>query len=69
MSRITSRTRAKLYLAPEAVAGGDEGAARADVFSLGVIAYHILTGRPPSQTRSTCPTGCEKGTACCCQVR
>ena len=38
---------AKLYLSPEAVAGGDEGAARADVFSLGVIAYHILTGRPP----------------------
>ena len=38
---------AKVYHAPEAVAGGDEGAARADVFSLGAIAYHILAGRPP----------------------
>ena len=36
---------AKVYLAPEAVADGDEGAARADVFSLGAIAYHILSGR------------------------
>jgi serine/threonine protein kinase len=37
---------AKVYVAPEAVAGADEGAARADVFSLGAIAYHILAGRP-----------------------
>jgi serine/threonine protein kinase len=39
---------AKVYLAPEAVGGGDEGAARADVFSLGAIAYHILTGHAPA---------------------
>ena len=39
---------AKLYLAPEVVSTGDESAARADVFSLGAIAYHVLTGRPPS---------------------
>jgi serine/threonine protein kinase len=39
--------RAKIYFAPEAAAGGDEGAARADVFSLGAIAYHILSGRAP----------------------
>lgn len=38
---------AKVYLAPEAVGGEDEGSARADVFSLGAIAYHILTGRAP----------------------
>jgi serine/threonine protein kinase len=39
---------AKVYLAPDAVADGDEGAARVDVFSLGAIAYHILTGHPPA---------------------
>ena len=38
---------AKLYLAPEAQFGGDETAPQGDVFSLGAIAYHIFTGRPP----------------------
>jgi hypothetical protein len=50
---------AKVYLAPDAVADEDEGAARADVFSRGAIAYHILTGRP----LVTNPT------ACCSAVR
>jgi serine/threonine protein kinase len=39
---------AKVYHAPEAITDGDEGAARADVFSLGAIAYHVLSGRPPA---------------------
>ncbi|MFK4511795.1 BREX system serine/threonine kinase PglW [Bradyrhizobium daqingense] len=39
--------RAKIYFAPEAASAGDEGGARADVFSLGSIAYHILAGRAP----------------------
>jgi serine/threonine protein kinase len=39
--------RAKIYFAPEAAPGGDEGAAAADVFSLGAIGYHILTSRAP----------------------
>jgi hypothetical protein len=52
---VTSGTRhiedhygdpAKVYLAPEAVSGGEAGAP-ADVFSLGAIAYHLFTGRPP----------------------
>lgn len=38
---------AKIYQAPEAETIRDEGAAQADVFSLGAISYHILTGRPP----------------------
>ena len=52
---------AKLYLAPEAVAGGDEGAARADVFSLGVIAYHILAGRPPATSPLDLPDRLREG--------
>ncbi len=39
---------ARVYLAPEATTAGDEGSARVDVFSLGAIAYHIFTGRPPA---------------------
>ncbi|WP_165982469.1 BREX system serine/threonine kinase PglW [Dankookia rubra] len=38
---------AKLYFAPETTAGGEDGTAQADVFSLGAIAYHIFAGRPP----------------------
>ncbi len=41
---------AKLYVAPEATAGGAEGAAQADVFSLGAVAYHIFAGRPPADS-------------------
>jgi serine/threonine protein kinase len=52
---------AKLYLAPEAVAGGDEGAARADVFSLGAIAYHILAGRPPATSPLDLPDRLREG--------
>jgi serine/threonine protein kinase len=37
---------AKVYLAPEALSGGEAGA-QADVFSLGAIAYHLFAGRPP----------------------
>jgi len=45
---------AKVYLAPESATAGDEGAARADVFSLGAIAYHILTGQPPAASPLRC---------------
>ena len=55
---VTSGTRniddhfgdpAKVYLAPEALSGGEAGA-QADVFSLGAIAYHLFTGRPPADS-------------------
>ena len=52
---------AKVYLAPEATAGADEGAARADVFSLGTIAYHILTGRPPAPSPLDLPERLREG--------
>ncbi len=38
-----------LYVAPEMIAGAPPSAA-ADVFSLGVILYEVLAGRPPSGT-------------------
>lgn len=34
------------YIAPEQVAGGDVGPA-ADIYSLGVVAFELLVGRPP----------------------
>ncbi|MDX8506141.1 BREX system serine/threonine kinase PglW [Mesorhizobium captivum] len=52
---------AKAYLAPEAIAGGDESAARADVFALGAIAYHILTGRAPVTNPLDLPTSLRDG--------
>src|SRR5262249_8986899 len=52
---------AKVYMAPDAVAGADEGAARAHVFSLGAIAYHILTGRAPATSPLELPGRLREG--------
>jgi serine/threonine protein kinase len=52
---------AKVYRAPEAAADGDEGAARIDVFSLGAIAYHILSGRPPVASPLDLPSRLREG--------
>ena len=46
---------AKVYLAPEASEDAAEGAAQADVFSLGAIAYHILAGQPPARSALELP--------------
>ena len=40
----------KVYIAPEALGAGTEIGARADVFSLGAIAYHLFTGNPPAES-------------------
>ncbi len=39
---------AKVYLAPELLGAHTESGPRADVFSLGAIAYHLFTGKPPA---------------------
>lgn len=66
---VTSGTRniddhfgdpAKVYLAPEALSGGEAGA-QADVFSLGAIAYHLFTGRPPADSPLELPAKLREG--------
>jgi serine/threonine protein kinase len=39
-----------VYLAPEAISGGADGGTEMDIFSLGALAYFLLTGRPPADS-------------------
>lgn len=47
---LAGRDANAVYLAPELRGGGRPDAALLDVFSLGALAYHLLTGHAPAQT-------------------
>jgi serine/threonine-protein kinase len=55
MADLTSPGRVMgtpLYMAPEVVTGTDKLDGRSDIYSLGAVAYWLLTGRPPFSSTS-----------------
>ena len=47
MTQASVMMGSPLYMAPEQMASARDADARSDVFSLGAILYHFLTGKPP----------------------
>ncbi len=47
VTSVKERSQAYLYLSPEAILGAAEVGVSADVYSVGCVLYHLLTGRPP----------------------
>ncbi|MBO9539711.1 BREX system serine/threonine kinase PglW [bacterium] len=50
-----------LYQAPESLAGMAFDGVKLDVFSLGAIAYHVFSGRPPASSLHELQTKCATG--------
>ncbi len=46
-------TGSPLFMAPEQASGDSEPDARSDIYSLGAVAYYLLTGRPPFDDKNT----------------
>ncbi len=47
MTQASVMMGSPLYMAPEQMASARDADARSDIFSLGAILYHLLTGKPP----------------------
>lgn len=52
LSKAPIEESAHVYLAPEIMRSGDVDPATMDVFGLGTVAYLILSGRPPAESRA-----------------
>ncbi len=56
-----SPDRSLVYRAPEVLQDPRHASAASDVFSLGAIAYRILTGRPPARASPSARCSCARG--------
>jgi serine/threonine-protein kinase len=47
LTQVGSITGSPLYMSPEQATGDSEPDARSDIYSLGAVAYYLVTGKPP----------------------
>jgi eukaryotic-like serine/threonine-protein kinase len=52
LSREGAITGSPLYMSPEQALGERQADARSDIYSLGAVAYFLLTGRPPFESNN-----------------